>query len=208
MQNESIHNEKITTASECAAFFGQRCLARGRPAEVIERVLDAVPDTELASVLVFDCANSEVMELDLRLSKDELRARWQTDSDTAGQTVVERPRKRGRPKLGVVSKEVTLLPRHWEWLAAQPGGASVALRKLVETARKKGEQGDWIRARQESCYRFMSAMAGDLPHFEEAVRALYAREGALYRHEISSWPEDVRQHCEYLSNGVFAGGSD
>ena len=80
----------------------------------------------------------------------------------------------GRPKLGVVAREITLLPRHWEWLALQPGGASVAIRKLVEDARRGGEDKDRIRDGQEAAYRFMSAMAGNRPHFEEAIRALFA----------------------------------
>ncbi len=75
------------------------------------------------------------------------------------------PRGRGRPKLGVVAREVTLLPRHWDWLNAQPGGASVALRKLVEQARRANGDADRARAAREAAYHFMSAMAGDLPAF-------------------------------------------
>ena len=85
------------------------------------------------------------------------------------------PRGPGRPKLGVVAREITLLPRHWEWLAQQTGGASVAIRKLVDEARRATATTAIASASaQEAAYRFMSAMAGNLPHFEEAIRALFA----------------------------------
>ncbi|WP_107313666.1 DUF2239 family protein, partial [Burkholderia metallica] len=110
-------------------------------------------------------------------------------------------RGRGRPKLGVVSREVTLLPRHWEWLAAQPGGASVALRKLVEDARRTHAAADRLRDAQTRAYHFMSAMAGDLPGFEEAARALYANDPARLAELVAGWPEDVRDHALALARG-------
>ncbi len=108
-------------------------------------------------------------------------------------------RPRGRPKLGVVAREVTLLPRHWEWLADQPGGASVALRKLVEAARRDHRERDEQRQLQERAYHFMSAMAGDLPGFEEGLRALYASERARFTELIAAWPADVREHALRLA---------
>lgn len=122
------------------------------------------------------------------------------DFDLSGDTVdltrrlspaEEAPRGRGRPKLGVTAREVTLLPRHWDWLAAQPGGASVALRKLVEAARKASEGPDRIRAAREAAYRFASAMGGDLPGFEDAMRALFAGDDAAFEAQIEAWPADV-----------------
>ncbi|HDR9526974.1 TPA: DUF2239 family protein, partial [Burkholderia stabilis] len=107
----------------------------------------------------------------------------------------------GRPKLGVVSREVTLLPRHWEWLATQPGGASVALRKLVEDARRTHAAADRHRDAQTRAYHFMSAMAGDLPGFEEAARALYANDPARLAELVSGWPDDVRDHALALARG-------
>ncbi|WP_188590115.1 DUF2239 family protein, partial [Achromobacter denitrificans] len=97
--------------------------------------------------------------------------------------------------LGVVAREVTLLPRHWDWLAAQPGGASVVLRKLVEQARRDNESADRRRQRQEAAYRFMSAMAGNLPGFEEATRALYAEDRERFAAQVASWPQDVRGYA-------------
>ncbi|MGH8444214.1 MAG: DUF2239 family protein, partial [Solimonas sp.] len=110
----------------------------------------------------------------------------------------EEPRGRGRPKLGVVAREVTLLPRHWDWLATQPGGASVALRKLVEDARRANAEKDRTRARHERAYHFISAIAGNLPGFEAATRALFADDGATFRKHIAKWPRDVREHAARL----------
>jgi hypothetical protein len=109
------------------------------------------------------------------------------------------PRRRGRPKLGVVAREVTLLPRHWEWLNAQPGGASVALRKLVEAARRANGDKDRSRAARDAAYHFMSAMAGNLPQFEEACRALFAGDHRRFTTLIAAWPGDVRDHIIRLA---------
>ena len=109
------------------------------------------------------------------------------------------PRGRGRPKLGVVAREITLLPRHWDWLNSQPGGASVALRKLVEEARRGSGDRDRIRSAQEAAYHFMSAIAGNLPGFEEASRALFAYDRRRFGDLIAAWPEDVRDHVIKLA---------
>jgi hypothetical protein len=111
----------------------------------------------------------------------------------------EGPRGPGRPRLGVVAREVTLLPRHWDWLSGQPGGASVALRKLVEEARRANAGKDRVRRSQEAAYRFMSAIAGNLPGFEEAARALFARDPERFADCIRGWPADVQQHLARLA---------
>ena len=118
---------------------------------------------------------------------------------TASEAQAPVKRGRGRPKLGVVAREVTLLPRHWQWLNAQPGGASVALRKLVDAARREHAAGDLRRAAQERAYRFLSAMGGDRPGFEEATRALFARDSAAFEARIAAWPDDVREHATMLA---------
>lgn len=112
---------------------------------------------------------------------------------------IAEPRGRGRPRLGVIAKEVTLLPRHWDWLNLQPGGASVALRKLVEEARRTSGDHDRIRTAQESAYRFMSAVAGNLPGFEEAARALFAYDRRRFSQIIANWPDDVRDYAVRLA---------
>jgi hypothetical protein len=110
----------------------------------------------------------------------------------------------GRPKLGVVAREVTLLPRHWEWLGRQPGGASVALRKLVEDARRANGGKDRIREAREAAYRFMSAMAGNEPGFEEATRALFAGARGAFEANVAGWPHDVKAHARRLAEPSFA----
>jgi len=113
------------------------------------------------------------------------------------------PRGPGRPKLGVVAREVTLLPRHWEWLAAQPGGASVALRRVVDEARKANEERDRTPQARESVYRFITAMAGNAPGYEEAARALFAGDRARYEQEAAGWPEDVREYAGRLAGNAW-----
>jgi hypothetical protein len=107
----------------------------------------------------------------------------------------------GRPKLGVTSREVTLLPRHWDWLATQPGGASVTLRKLVEEA--SGKPGAQQRRLRDAAYRFATAIVGNAPGYEEAIRALYAGQREEFAAHIEAWPADVRRTLEQMTEGAF-----
>lgn len=148
------------------------------------------------AVLVFDDATGTQIDLDIRAEASEKTKPidpLQTDSPTG------EPRGRGRPRLGVVAREVTLLQRHWDWLSLQPGGASVALRKLVDDARRTSGDRDRVRAAQEAAYRFMSAIAGNLPGFEEAIRALFAYDRHRFSQMIASWPDDVRDYAVRLA---------
>src|SRR5271165_3954600 len=154
----------------CTAFEGARSIASGDLEHVALKVKKAADRGGKAAILIFHDLTSEPVEIDLRGTPADVVTRI-----APAPPEVEPPRGPGRPKLGVVAREVTLLPRHWEWLNSQPGGASVALRKLVEDARKKYAGRDRIRLAQEAAYRFMSAMAGNEPGFEEAARALYRR---------------------------------
>jgi hypothetical protein len=185
----------------CTAFAGPSRLASGPLAEVAVAARHADPETP---VLVFDDATGKVVDLDLRGSDANIRRRYQpAEADTPPQNQ-ERPR--GRPKLGVVAREVTLLPRHWDWLSAQPGGASVALRKLVETAQRASTERDRIRAAKEAAYRFISAMAGNEAGFEEAARALFAGNRARFEAESEGWPVDIRDYARRLAADGFAAG--
>jgi len=189
-------------AEHCIAFDGSKCIATGdvlRVARVVKAHTDALADS---SVLVFDTETSRIVEIDFRGTLADVLKRIEERLAIAGmppQARTDAPRKPGRPKLGVVAREVTLLPRHWEWLEKQPGGASVTLRKLVDAARKHGAEHERIRAAQEATYRFMNAMAGDLPGFQEALRALYANNRERFEKEIADWPRDIRLHTQYLA---------
>jgi hypothetical protein len=117
---------------------------------------------------------------------------------------VEQARGPGRPKLGVVAREITLLPRHWNWLNSQPGGASVTIRKLVEHALRANAGKDRIRAAQNAAYRFMSAIAGNRKGFEDSARALFASDAATFHRLIDTWPKDIRHQTAKLAAGAFA----
>jgi hypothetical protein len=175
------------------AFVGQRRLVTGPLGEVALTVKRALETGAAEPLLIYDDTTGRAIDIDTRGSDTEVLARL------APPTLPAEPRGRGRPKLGVVAREVTLLPRHWDWLNAQPGGASVALRKLVEEARRANGDRDRTRAAQEAAYRFMSAMAGDLPGFEEAARALFASDRTRFNQLIADWPSDIRDHVVTLA---------
>ena len=187
------------TKQSCIAFSGSRRVASGAISIVavkVKRQLEKHPDS---TCLVFDETTSRQVELDLRgTEEDVLRRLAQAETP-------EDPEKAGvgRPKLGVVAREVTLLPRHWEWLALHPGGASAALRRLVEDAKIRNRARDEARRSQEAVHRFMTAVAGNLPHFEEALRALYANERTRFDSRIALWPRHVREHVKNLSRTAF-----
>ena len=184
--------------THCTAFEGARRIATGDLAEVASKSKAAVDKGR--QVLIFDDASSEPIEVDFRGTvEDVLHRLAERDRKESAAVATEMPRGPGRPKLGVVAREVTLLPRHWDWLNAQPGGASVALRKLVETARRANEGKDRVRQSQEAAYRFMSAMAGNRPGFEEATRALFAAHRERFEQSIKSWPQDIRNHASKLA---------
>jgi hypothetical protein len=181
----------VSRAAAFVAFAGATRIADGPLAEVALEAQRARDRDAGSSVLVFNADTGAVVDLDLRGTEAEVLARYAPPCDLSS--------KRGRPKLGVVAREVTLLPRHWEWLARQPGGASVALRKLVEAARKADSEAGAARGRAEAAYRFMSAMAGNLAGFEDAARNLFAGDWDRLRLCIQGWPTDIRdQALRYL----------
>ena len=158
-----------------------------------------------ASILIFNGKTSALVDVDFRGSIDDVLARIPPPEAPAAEedTAVAAPRGPGRPKLGVVAREITLLPRHWDWLAQQKGGASVVIRRLVDEARRNGEDGNRIRLAQEAAYRFMSTMAGNRPHYEEAIRALFANDAPRFEKLIAEWPADVRDHAARLATSAF-----
>ena len=187
------------------AFEGDRRIASGDLYEVAraaKQMLDRRDDT---SILIFDDASSGPIEIDLRGTVEEVLARLPdvTRGPVVSDDAPSAPRGPGRPKLGVVAREITLLPRHWDWLAQQPGGASVAIRRLVEDARRTGEDKDRQRQAREAAYRFMSVMAGNKSHYEDAIRALFAGDPARFEQLIAGWPADVRNHTARLAERAF-----
>ena len=188
------------------AFEGDRCIGSGDLREVARSARQALGRQPHASILIFSGRTSALVDVDFRGSVDDVLARIPLPEPSAaeGETAVAAPRGPGRPKLGVVAREITLLPRHWDWLAQQKGGASVAIRKLVDEARRNNEGSDRIRLAQEAAYRFMSAMAGDRPHFEEASRALFANDAGRFEKLIAEWPADVRDHAARLAVLAFS----
>jgi len=179
------------------AFIGQRRLASGPAGDVALTVKRTAirPDEP---IIIFDDGTGRSIDFDLRGEDREVLARLAPppSEETASPSV---PRGRGRPKLGVVAREVTLLPRHWEWLNVQPGGASVALRKLVDEARRASGDKDRERQARDSAYHFMSTMAGNLPQFEEASHALFADSRRRFTGLIADWPADIRDHVVKLA---------
>ena len=180
------------------AFIGHQRLASGPLAEVALAVMKASRKVEAEPIVIFDDGTGRSIDLDLRGTEQDIVARLPRPAANleaaTDDLAAPEPRGRGRPRLGVVAREVTLLPRHWEWLGAQPGGASVALRKLVEEARRSSGDRDRSRAAREAAYHFMSTMAGNLPDFEEASRALFADDRRRFGGLIAGWPGDVRDH--------------
>ncbi len=166
------------------AFQGFRRVSHGTAEELIA----FLKKRRQGEVLVFDDATGTQTDLDLT-------AQGKPKEPAAD----AEPRGRGRPRLGVIAKEVTLLPRHWDWLNVQPGGASVALRRLVEEARRTSGDRDRVRGAQEAAYRFMSAIAGNLPGFEEATRALFTYDRRRFSELIAAWPADVRDYAVRLA---------
>jgi len=175
------------------AFLDGHRLATGSLHEVAVAVLRARQTQPEGNLLVFSNASGQCVDLDLRGGEDAVAARYTEAVPT------QASRGRGRPKLGVVAREVTLLPEHWDWLAAQPGGASVALRKLVHEARRRGGDRERTRQARDRAYHAMSTLAGDFAGFEEASRALFAGDHERLAAQMAAWPDDVRGYVLQLA---------
>jgi len=193
----------MNTASDipCLAFEGDRCIASGDLRTVARAAKEALDRRKDATVLVFDSGSGPI-DIDFRGSVDDVLARLPDIPGASAATedaAVPGPRGPGRPKLGVVAREVTLLPRHWEWLAQQSGGASVALRRLVDEARLANRDKDRIRQAREAAYRFIAAMGENKPHYEEVARALFAGDAGRFEAWTASWPADIRDHARRLA---------
>ena len=171
------------------AFAGFTLIVTGDLPTVLIRVREFLEREKQAQVLIFDDQTGKQVDFNLRGTLEEVLARVSPPAPKKGP---------GRPSLGVVCREVSLLPRHWEWLESQPSKASGTLRRLVESAMKSESREDRSRRRLEAAGRFMWSMAGNFEGFEEASRALYAGNRAGFAERIASWPADIRQHLERM----------
>lgn len=182
------------------AFAGDQHIASGDLHTVVRHSKAAIDCNTGAPVLIFDNATSRQVEIDFRGDMEQV---LNSLSQTPHHELADTPpatRGPGRPKLGVIAREVTLLPRHWDWLNTQRGGASVALRRLVEEAKRANADADRTRQAMESLDRFMHVMAGDLPGYEEATRRLYRKDRETFEHIIASWPASIRAHVQLLAD--------
>lgn len=209
-----------TASARYTAFDGTSLLASGDAASVAIAMKRRLLSDASAPLLAFNDATAEQVEFDLRGTAEDIVARLQrfedaargaVESDTPGGPDADAsPARRapGRPRLGVVAREVTLLPRHWEWLGTQRGGASATLRRLVDEARKSNADADAARTAQDRTYRFMTTLAGNEPGFEEATRALYAGDRVGFDTRTAAWPADVRQYAQVLAEPTWPAAPD
>lgn len=190
------------------AFAGAKRVAQGDLPTVARAIKEFLAREDAHAPFVFDLETSQPVELDLRGNTTTVvaRARAQQEAIDAAASAADEddgPRGPGRPRLGVIGREVTLLKRHWDWLGEQPGGASAALRRLVDQARVTNAGRDRLRRAQDVAYRFASQMLGDQPDFEEATRALFAHDRDRFLLLSMPWPRDLRDHARDLAELAF-----
>ena len=186
-------SEVEPNGGQYSAFLGHRRLAHGDISSVLTTIAARIGEDAVQPVLILDDRTGDRIEPDPRDCLEASLARF-----TSPLTPPAAPAARGRPRLGVVAREVTLLPRHWDWLQTQPGGASAALRRLVEAARREGSATDQAYRSRRALDRFLYLVAGDLPGFEDVYRALYAGAADRFVDLTEDWPPDVRDHAREL----------
>lgn len=214
----------IAPLASYTAFRGSRRVAQGALHDVAQMVYAHVQDAQAHSarasdaILLFDDRTGRVVDLEMRGSARAMLANLsargllpkgppEAAPPVAHDTTPKSDRGPGRPRLGVVAREVTLLPRHWEWLASQPGGASVALRKLVDAARKAQADVDAARTRRDAAYAIMTALAGDRAHYEDATRALFRGDRDGLTAHMAKWPRDVQRYVLQVYDGPSSEGT-
>jgi hypothetical protein len=179
----------VSNQRSYAAFAAERLVHRGPLVDVLAAIKLGHSDDRGAPLLIFENETGRQVDFDLRGSLDDVLERVKTR---------EAPKGPGRPRLGVESREVTLLPRHWAWLALQPSGASAALRRLIDDASKRVDPEEGSRGRRDAAYRVMSVLAGNRVGFEEAARALFAGDHGRFHALAAEWPDDIRAHLSWL----------
>lgn len=192
---------KDTSTLLYTAFENQNILASGPLEDVALKVKRRLKTHSSAPILIFSDSTGKQMDLDLRGTEKEALERLKMFISPEESSLQSSGP--GRPKLGVVAREISLLPRHWEWLSTQTGGASATIRRLIEDAKKNSSGKESIKSAQERTHQFMSAMAGNLNNFEEALRSLYAKDKKKFLGLIAYWPEDIKDHAKKLATLVW-----
>ena len=184
----------MDTTPSYTIFLGHQRLLTAPLPEVLSYLKTKLERTGQGPLLVFNDQTGRTVDFNLSGTLDEVLAREVSSPAKAGP---------GRPKLGVVSREVSLLPRHWDWLESHPNGASAALRRLIDEARRADPEAERRRMSILPTDRFLTVLGGDLPGSEEASRALYAGDGATFQTVVQDWPEDIRLHALHLAAPAF-----
>ena len=192
----------METLNTYTAFEDHKILSQGILEDVVLKVKKRLEKSPESQIVIYSDATGKSMDFNFQGSEKEVLKRLEVYTTPENTTEVSSGP--GRPKLGVISREVSLLPKHWEWLATQSGGASNTLRKLVEENMKKTSGVLTVKTAQERTYKFMSVQAGDLENYEEALRALYRKDKERFTSEIKTWPRDVQKHVLELAKPVFA----
>jgi uncharacterized protein len=193
----------METKRTFTAFAGHRRIETGDIQTTLAATKRCLDAGESETILVFEDQTGEQIDFDWRGSVEDVLARLREHPAFSEQMNADKPNAGpGRPRLGVVSREVSLLPRHWQWLEAQSGGISAAMRRLVDEARKTQPAKEEANHKRDAISRFMWAMAGNFPGFEEASRALFADDAEQFRERIREWPEDVREHLTRLGQAA------
>lgn len=182
------------------AFDGNKLIFQGSLTDVVLKIKKRLGKEINSSILIFSNSTGNVIDFNFHGLERDVQRRLEVFVTEEAQTFNTGP---GRPKLGVISREVSLLPRHWEWLATQTGGSSATLRNLVEEAKKKSENGNQIKQAQERTYKFMFAIAGDFEGYEEVLRALYKKDEITFLEKIENWPKDIQVYLKDISKPVF-----
>lgn len=191
----------METLNTYTAFEDHKILSQGSLEDVVLKVKKRFEKSPESQIVIYSDATGKSMDFNFQGSEKEVLKRLEVYTTPENSNEVSSGP--GRPKLGVISREVSLLPKHWEWLATQSGGASNTLRKLVEENMKKNSSVNSVKAAQERTYKFMSVEAGDLENYEEALRALYRKDKERLSSEIKTWPRDVQKHILELAKPVF-----
>ena len=191
---------KTSQANRYSAFEDAKLLFQGELSDVVLKIKKHLGKAENSTILIFSDDTGATMDFNFQGTKQDVLKRLEVFTSSEQEIASTGP---GRPRLGVISREISLLPRHWEWLATQSGGASATLRRLVEEAQKRSSNNTSIKQIQERVYRVMSVLAGDFHGYEEALRALYKRDRKTFFSRIETWPKDVRKYLSEISKSVF-----